>query len=93
MDWDNCITYSFDNTNFMIGQRNSLLQKIQSTQGGQRIISLVALVIYYICVLRKVAKELFVNSEDLVIGIYYHFRRGAKRKNSLLTLIITKLEK
>ena len=43
--------------------------------------------------LEKVAEELSVNSEDLDIDIYYQFRRSAKRKNSSLTLIITKLEK
>ena len=34
LDWDNCITYFSDNTNSVIGQRNSLLQKIRSAQGG-----------------------------------------------------------
>ena len=32
--WDNCVTYFSDNTNSVIGQRNSLLQKIRSAQGG-----------------------------------------------------------
>ena len=33
LDWDNCVTHSPDNTNSMIGQRNSLLRKMQSQQG------------------------------------------------------------
>ena len=33
MNWDNCVTYSSDNTNSMTGQCNSLLPKIRSTQG------------------------------------------------------------
>ena len=37
LDWDNCVTYASDNTYSMIGQRNSLLQKIRSAQGDQKI--------------------------------------------------------
>ena len=28
LDWDNCVTYSSDNTNSMTGQRNNLLEKV-----------------------------------------------------------------
>ena len=46
LDWDNCVTYFSDNSNPMIGQRNSLLQNIQSGQGDQKTFdSLVALYI------------------------------------------------
>ena len=34
LDWDNCVTYFSDNTNSVIGQRNSVLQKIRRAQGG-----------------------------------------------------------
>ena len=37
LDWDNYVTYSSDNTNSMIGQRNNLLQKIPSPQNDQKI--------------------------------------------------------
>ena len=37
LDWDNCETYFSDNTSSILGQRNSLLQKIQSAQGEQKI--------------------------------------------------------
>ena len=37
LDWDNCVTYSSDNTNSMIGQRNSLLQKIENEQDDPKI--------------------------------------------------------
>ena len=40
-DGDNCVKYSSDNTNSMIGQRNSLLQKIRSAQGDQKIFDVV----------------------------------------------------
>ena len=36
LDWNNCVTYSSDNTNSMIGQRNSLLQKIQNEQDDRK---------------------------------------------------------
>ena len=36
LDWDNCVTYSSDNTNSMIGQCNSLPQKIQNEQGDRK---------------------------------------------------------
>ena len=35
--WDNCVMFFSDNTNSMIGQRNSLLQKIRRAQGNQKI--------------------------------------------------------
>ena len=37
LDWDSCIMYASDNTNYMIGQRNSLFQKVRSVQGDQKI--------------------------------------------------------
>ena len=37
LDWDNFVVYSSDNTNSMIGKRNSFLQEIRSVQGDQKI--------------------------------------------------------
>ena len=37
LDWDNYVTYSSDNTNSMIGQRNNLPQKIQNEEGDRKI--------------------------------------------------------
>ena len=37
LDWDNYVVYSSDNTSSLIGQRNSLLQKIRNAQGDQKI--------------------------------------------------------
>ena len=46
LDWDNCVTYSSDNTNSMTGQRNNLLEKMQSDQKvTKRFLMLVALVV------------------------------------------------
>ena len=53
LDWDNCVTYSSDNTNSMVRQRNSLLQKIRSVQGDQKI----ALIIQHMCVLERERKN------------------------------------
>ena len=78
LDWDNCIKYSSDNTNSMIGQHNFLLQKIQ-----KRFLTLVALAIKYIFCAGKGGKEFPVNIEGFVIDIYYHFHRSAKRKSQL----------
>ena len=77
LDWDNCVTYSSDNTNSMIGQRNSLLQKIRSAQGDQKIFNVgCPCHLEHLCAV-KGAKELSVNVEDFVIDIYYQFRRSA----------------
>ena len=56
-DWNNWITYSSDNTNFMIGQRNSPLQKIRNAKGDQKIFDVG-------CRAKKVSKELSVNVEE-----------------------------
>ena len=76
LDCNNCVTYSSDNTNSIIRQRNSLLQKIRSAKGDQKIFDVV-------CRAGKGSKQLSVNVEDFAIDIYYHFRRSAKRKNQL----------
>ena len=44
LDWNNCTTYCSDNKNYMIGQRNSLLQDIRSAKKvTKRFLKLVAL--------------------------------------------------
>ena len=76
-------TYSSDNTNFMIGQHNSLLQKIRSAQGDQKIFDVgCPCLLAYLWVV-KGAKELSVNVEDFVFNIYHNFRRSAKLKKQL----------
>ena len=64
LDQDNCVTYSFDNTNSMIGQRNSLLQKIQSVQGNPKIFDVCCPFHLAHLYAGKGAKELSVNVED-----------------------------
>ena len=67
--WDNCVTYSSDNTNSMIGQGSSLLQNIQSTQGDQKIFHISWLShLAHMCTGNE-AKELSVNVEDFLIDI------------------------
>ena len=76
LDWNNCVTYSPDNKNSMIGQRNSLVQNKRSAKGDQTIFDVG-------CPAEKGFKELSVNIEDFAIGIYCHFCRNTKRKNQL----------
>ena len=66
----------------MIGQRNSLLQKIQSTQGDQKIFYVPCpWHLVHLCA-GKGSQKLSAKAEDLVIDIYHLFPRSAKRKNS-----------
>ena len=62
LDWDNWVTYSFDNTNYMIGQRNSLLQKIWSAPVDVDCLCHLA----HLCA-GMGAKELSVSIKDFVI--------------------------
>ena len=83
LDWDNFIVYFSDNTNSMIGKRNSFLQEIRSAQGDQKIFDFdCPYNLAHLCA-GKGAKEFSVNVEDFVIDKYYHFRRSAKRKKQL----------
>ena len=83
LDWDNCVTYSSDNTNSMVGVRNSLLQRIRDSQGNQKVFDVgCPCHLAHLCA-GKGATELSVNVEDFVIDTYYHFRRSAKRKAQL----------
>ena len=51
LDWDNCLMCSSDNTNSVIGQRNSFLVKMSEVT--EKFLTLAALVIYHICVLER----------------------------------------
>ena len=83
LDWSNCVSYSSDNTNSMIGKRNSVLKRITNVQGNQKTFDVGFP--YHLAPLcaGKRAKELSVNVEDFVIDLYDHFRRSAKRKKQL----------
>ena len=83
LDWSNCVSYSSDNTNSMIGKRNSVLKRITNVQGNQKTFDVGCP--YHLAPLcaGKRAKELSVNVEDFVIDLYDHFRRSAKRKTQL----------
>ena len=83
LDWDNCVTYSSDNTNSMIGQRNSLLQKTQGVEGDQKIFAVGCLChLAHLCA-GKGDNKLSVNVENFVIDIYHNSRRSAKLKKQL----------
>ena len=69
LGWGNCITHSYGNTNSMIGQRNSLLQKIRSAQGDRKIFDVRCPCHKAHLCARKQAKEFSVNVEDFVIDM------------------------
>ena len=79
LDGDNfVITCSSGNTNSMVVQHNSLLQKIRRVQGDQTFFD-----VGCPCHLAHLrAKEFSVNVEDFVIEIYHSFCRSEKLKNS-----------
>ena len=82
LDWDNCVTYSSDNTNSMIGQRNSLLQEIQGVEGDQKIFAVGCLChLGHLCA-GKGDNKLSVNVENFVIDIHHNFRRSTKLKKN-----------
>ena len=83
LDWDNFVAYSSDNTNSMIGKRNSFLQEIRSAQGDQKIFEISLPCQYAYLFVEKGAKGFSVNVKDFVIDRYDHFRRSARRKNQL----------
>ena len=73
VDLNNCVSYSSDNTNSMIGKRNSLLKRITNVQGNQKTFDVgCPCHLAHLCA-GKGGKELSVNVEDFVINLYYHF--------------------
>ena len=79
LDWNKCVTYSSDNTNSMVGHNNSLLKKIKDSQ-TLRLNKNVGVGcpchLAHICA-GKGARQFSVNSEDIVIDIFYHFQQSA----------------
>ena len=69
LDWDNCVTYSSDNRNPMIGKLNSLFQNIQIAPGDQKIFDVGCPGHLAHACAAKGAKELAVNVKDFVIEI------------------------
>ena len=82
LDWDNCVTYSSDNTNSMIGQCNSLLQKIRGVEGDQKIFTIgCPCHLAHLCAGKR-DNKLSVNVENFA-DIYHNFCRSAKLKKQL----------
>ena len=81
---DYCKTYSSDETNSMVGKKNSLWTKIKNArQCGQVIFDVGSPChLTHLCA-EKGAKELSLSLEDMIIDIYYHFHRSVKRKSTL----------
>ena len=66
LDWHNCETYSSDNKNSMIEQRNSLLQKMRSAKGDHKDFGFGCPRHLVDFCAGKRAKEFSVNVEDFV---------------------------
>ena len=84
LSWDYCMTYSSSNTSSMVWEKNSLLTKIKNPQqcGQSKFDVGCPCHLAHLCA-EKGAKELSLNLEDMIIGIYYNFHRSVKRKSTL----------
>ena len=80
LDRDNCVTYSSDNANPMIGQGNSLLQKIRGVEGDQKIFDLgCPFHLAHLCAGKR-DNKLSLNVENFVIDIYHNFTKTEKKQ-------------
>ena len=80
LDWNRCVTYSSDNTNSMVRHNNSLLKKMKDCQTlrlNKKVFDVgCPFHLAHICA-GKGARQFSVNSEDIVIDIFYHFQQSA----------------
>lgn len=65
----NCVGFSSDNCNVMIGKNNSVLTRVKAQAP------------YVLAV--QVTKELSMSPEELLIDIYYYFEKSSKRREDL----------
>ena len=63
LDWSNCLGYSSDSANSVIGQYHRLLQKTWNEQGDQKLFGVDLAHLFA----GKRTKELSVNVEDLLL--------------------------
>lgn len=81
LKWSNCVGFSSDNCNVMIGKTNSVLSRVKqqapyiySAGCPSHLINICA---------KTAAKELTLSPESLLIDIYYYFEKSAKRREEL----------
>ena len=85
LPWENCVSLSIDNTNAMIGRKNSITSRFKQKSescfiGGCP------------CYLAHIAagnandafsQHIGLNVEDVVVGLFYRFDKNSKRKGKL----------
>ncbi|XP_018412570.1 PREDICTED: uncharacterized protein LOC108787494, partial [Nanorana parkeri] len=78
LEWSNCVGFSSDNCNVMIGKNNSLLSRVKAPAAHigcpSHLVNICA---------KTAAKELSMSPEELLIDIYYYFEKSSKRREDL----------
>ncbi|KAG8590542.1 hypothetical protein GDO81_006790 [Engystomops pustulosus] len=84
VSWNMCATYSADNAANMQGKHNSVVSRIRSAQSSKQKIYAVGCPCHLVHLMAEhAAKPLSVCVEDLIIDIYFHFQKSAKRVSTL----------
>lgn len=78
INWSKCVAFSSDNASVMIGKNNSIYTRIGDSNPDVYPVGC-ACHLAHLCA-KKVANQLSVNVEQLVIDLYYHFDKSSKRK-------------
>ena len=76
--WTNCIAYSSDNANVMIGQDNSVLSRVR--QANPNVYDLGCVCHLANLCTKDGIKALSLPVEELLIDVYFHFNHSTKRK-------------
>lgn len=81
IEWSNCIGFSSDNCNVMIGKNNSVLSRVKAQAPYIYSVGCPSHLVN-ICA-KTAAKELSMSPEELIVDIYYYFEKSAKRREEL----------
>lgn len=81
INWSNCIGFSSDNCNVMIGKNNSVLSRVKAQAPHIYSVGCPSHLVN-ICA-KTAAKELSMSPEELIIDIYYYFEKSSKRREDL----------
>ncbi|KAL3877950.1 hypothetical protein ACJMK2_035591 [Sinanodonta woodiana] len=78
--WSNCIGFASDNSNVMVGKKNSVITRIQ--QRNPNIFSIGCICHLAILCAKDGIKQLTMPVDDLMVDIYYHFEHSSKRRKT-----------
>lgn len=82
VEWSNCVGFSSDNCNVMIGKNNSVLSRVKAQAPHIHSVACPSHLVN-ICA-KTAAKELSVSPEELLIDMYYYyFEKSSKRRKDL----------